>query len=52
VQKVLIDGQVYFDRDNEVSGRPAKAAEKQKLVDKEKQTQRPTGGRGGRGGNE
>src|SRR6516162_5045651 len=52
VQKVLIDGQVYFDRDNEVSGRPTKAADKQKLVDKEKQqTQRPTGGRGGRGGN-
>ena len=53
VQKVLIDGQVYFDRDTEVTGRPTKAAEKQKLVEKEKQTQqRPTGGRGGRGGNE
>jgi adenine deaminase len=48
VQKVLIDGTVYFDRDTEVTGRPAKMAEKQKLVDKEKQ-QRPTGGRGGRG---
>jgi imidazolonepropionase-like amidohydrolase len=40
VQKVLIDGTVYFDRDNEVSGRAAKEAEKQKLVDKEKQSQR------------
>jgi imidazolonepropionase-like amidohydrolase len=40
VQKVLIDGTVYFDRDNEVSGRAAKEAEKQKLIDKEKQSQR------------
>src|SRR4029077_33545 len=40
VQKVLIDGTVYFDRDNEVSGRGAKNAEKQKLIDKEKQNQR------------
>ena len=37
VQKVLIDGTVYFDRDNEVSGRPNKKAEKDKLIDKEKQ---------------
>jgi hypothetical protein len=28
---VLIDGTVYFDRDNEVSGRGAKQAEKQKI---------------------
>ena len=51
VQKVLIDGNVYFDRDQEVSSRAAKAAEKQKLIDKEKQNQqqqRPAG-RGGRG---
>ncbi|MBZ5724580.1 MAG: amidohydrolase family protein [Acidobacteriia bacterium] len=39
VQKVLIDGTVYFDRDKEVSGRAAKQAEKQKLIDKEKQNQ-------------
>jgi imidazolonepropionase-like amidohydrolase len=39
VQKVLIDGNIYFDRDNEVSGRAAKQAEKQKLIDKEKQNQ-------------
>ena len=49
VQKVLIDGTVYFDRDKEVTGRPAKAAEKQKLIDKEKQNQQQPG-RGGRGG--
>jgi imidazolonepropionase-like amidohydrolase len=36
VQKVLIDGTVYFDRDNEVSARPTKKADKQKLIDKEK----------------
>jgi len=48
VQKVLIDGTVYFDRDNEVSGRAAKEAEKQKLIDKEKQTQ--TQQRGPQGG--
>ena len=50
VQKVLIDGSVYFDRDQEVTGRPAKQAAKQKLIEKEKQNQprqvpgrRPTG---------
>lgn len=42
VQKVLIDGNIYFDRDNEVSGRAGKQAEKQKLIDKEKQNQQRT----------
>src|SRR5437588_3651873 len=41
VQKVLIDGTVYFDRDNEVSARPNKKAEKQKLIDKEKRPATP-----------
>jgi imidazolonepropionase-like amidohydrolase len=50
VQKVLIDGNVYFDRDKEVSAQSGKAAEKQKLVDKLKQQQQQQGGRGGRGG--
>ena len=52
VQKVLIDGTVYFDRDKEISDLTAKAAEKQKLVDKLKQQQPQQGGRGrgGRGG--
>jgi len=49
VQKVLIDGNVYFDRDKEVSAQTAKLAEKQKLVEKLKQQQQQ-GGRGGRGG--
>src|ERR1700730_18353535 len=39
VQKVLIDGNIYFDRDTEVSGRAARQAEKQKLIDKEKRNQ-------------
>ena len=51
VQKVLIDGTVYFDRDKEVSGQAAKAAEKQKLIEKVKQEfQQQGAGRGGRGG--
>src|ERR1035438_6441913 len=52
VQKVLIDGNVYFDRDQEVSDRAKKEAERQKLVDKLKAQQqqgRPAGR--GRGGN-
>jgi len=50
VQKVLIDGHKYFDRDEEVSGRPAKAAEKQKLLEKEKQAAPRQGAPAGRGG--
>jgi len=50
VEKVLIDGSVYFDRDKEISSRAAEAAAKQKLVDKLKQQQQQNGGRGGRGG--
>ena len=50
VQKVLIDGTVYFDRDKEMSALTEKAAEKQKLVEKLKQQQQQQGGRGGRGG--
>ena len=52
VQKVLIDGTVYFDRDKDVSARAAKDALRKKLTDQEKeiqQQQRPTGLRGGRG---
>jgi adenine deaminase len=49
VEKVLIDGIVYFDRDREAGAHAASMAEKQKLVEKLKQTQQP-GARGGRGG--
>ena len=39
VQKVLIDGTVYFDRDKEISGRAAKTAQKRKLIEMERQSQ-------------
>lgn len=39
VQKVLIDGRQYFDRDNDISQRARKDAEKQKLLDSAKQDQ-------------
>jgi imidazolonepropionase-like amidohydrolase len=42
VQKVYIDGQLYFDRDNDVAERPAREAEKKKLLDKEREQQRRT----------
>jgi len=41
VQKVLIDGSLYFDRDREASDRPAKDAGKKKLIEKQKQDQPP-----------
>jgi len=48
VQKVWIDGNKYFDRDSDVSSRPAKDLEKKKLADKEKAaTPAPGGGRRG-----
>jgi imidazolonepropionase-like amidohydrolase len=46
VQKVLIDGHKYFDRDQDVSSRAAKELEKQKLLEMEKQDQAPVGRRG------
>jgi adenine deaminase len=36
VQKVLIDGTKYFDRDTDVSGRAASEKERQRLIEKEK----------------
>jgi len=50
VQKSIIDGKVYFDRDKDIAGRPALAKEKQDLMDKERPaTGAGRGGRGGRG---
>jgi hypothetical protein len=37
VQKTLIDGQVYFDRQHDLAARPALEKEKQALIEKEKQ---------------
>src|SRR5580700_2010251 len=45
VEKVYIDGQLYFDRDNDLAERPVHDTEKKKLLDKEKEQQRrPTPG--------
>jgi imidazolonepropionase-like amidohydrolase len=49
VQKSIIDGKVYFDRDKDIAMRPELAKEKQALMDKERPAT-GTGGRGGRGG--
>jgi imidazolonepropionase-like amidohydrolase len=49
VQKTIIDGKVYFDRDKDIAMRPELAKEKQTLMDKERPAT-GTGGRGGRGG--
>jgi imidazolonepropionase-like amidohydrolase len=49
VQKSIIDGKVYFDRDKDIAMRPELAKEKQMLMDKERPATE-TGGRGGRGG--
>ena len=46
VQKVLIDGKVYFDRDQDVSGRAEQAVRKKALSDKQKQ-QAPEQKKGG-----
>ena len=48
VQKVFIDGKLYFDRDAEIAGRAAEEAEKKRLIDKEKAAAARTQG-GGRG---
>jgi imidazolonepropionase-like amidohydrolase len=46
VQKVLIDGNKYFDRDQDITSRAAKETEKKKLLEMDKQDQ-PQGGRRG-----
>jgi hypothetical protein len=45
VQKTIIDGKVYFDRQKDIAMRAENAKEKQALMDKERQA-----GAGGRGG--
>ncbi len=48
VQKTIIDGKIYFDRDKDIAMRPELAKEKAALIEKERQA---SGGRGGgRGG--
>jgi imidazolonepropionase-like amidohydrolase len=48
VQKTIIDGKVYFDRDKEIAMRADLAKEKATLIEKERQAS--GAGRGGRGG--
>jgi len=48
VQKTIIDGKVYFDRQKDIAGRADLAKEKQALEEKERQA--GTAGRSGRGG--
>jgi hypothetical protein len=38
VQKTLIDGRVYFDRQRDIADRPAREKEKKSLIDKEKKS--------------
>jgi len=40
VQKTLIDGRVYFDRQQDIAGRPALEKEKKELLEKEKKAAR------------
>jgi imidazolonepropionase-like amidohydrolase len=48
VEKVFIDGQMYFDRSSDLAERPERETEKKKLLDKEKEEQKKNGpaGRG------
>jgi imidazolonepropionase-like amidohydrolase len=40
VQKTLIDGRVYFDRQRDIADRPAREKEKKALLDKEKKSEK------------
>jgi imidazolonepropionase-like amidohydrolase len=45
VQKVFIDGELYFDRDRDQSEREALQAKRKMLLNKESEQKRPAGGR-------
>jgi imidazolonepropionase-like amidohydrolase len=47
VLKVWVDGHEYFDRDQDIDGRPKKESEKKSLITKAAAEQRSAGGRGG-----
>ncbi|HKV24909.1 MAG TPA: amidohydrolase [Candidatus Acidoferrum sp.] len=44
VQKTLIDGKVYFDRQQDIANRPALEKEKKELLEKEKKSEEKKGG--------
>jgi adenine deaminase len=50
VQKTLIDGRVYFDRQRDIADRPAREKEKRALVDKQKKSaeKKPEAGEAGK----
>jgi imidazolonepropionase-like amidohydrolase len=50
VQKTIIDGKVYFDREKDIAQRAELAKEKQQLIDKENRSSGGQGGGRGRGG--
>jgi imidazolonepropionase-like amidohydrolase len=41
VQKTMIDGKIYFDRQQDIAGRAALEKEKQDLIEKERKAQKP-----------
>jgi imidazolonepropionase-like amidohydrolase len=43
VEKVFIDGQLYFDREKDLSERPGKEQEKKSLIEKEKEQMKKAG---------
>ena len=45
VQKVLIDGEIYFDRDADLAARPERESTKKTLKDRQKQQQKQSTGR-------
>jgi imidazolonepropionase-like amidohydrolase len=47
VEKVLIDGQVYFDRNKDIEGRPEKEKEKKLLITKAAEEQKKAAPAGG-----
>ncbi len=40
VQRVMLDGEIYFERDKEISGRAERAARKKALLDKAKEQEK------------
>jgi imidazolonepropionase-like amidohydrolase len=48
VEKVFIDGQMYFDRDKDIEGRPINDQKKKTLTDKEKEMQKKNAPAGAR----
>src|SRR6202043_1529719 len=48
VQKTLIDGRVYFDRQRDIADRPVREKEKKALLEKQKSEKKPETGDAGK----